>query len=797
MLSPRIPGCIIGRMPNAGPNHDAAPPSPFPGSNSTLLGKPLFLALALAVATFVAYIPAFRAGFIWDDDSWTTGCSQLLRDLSGLRSMWCHLTALQQYYPLTGTTFWLDYHLWGLWPLPYHVENVLLHTLAAILFWRLLCRLEVPGAWLAGAIFALHPVMVESAAWITERKNVLSLVLYLGALLVYGQRTSFWKAEDDSSHGAEHCPAHWGWYGLAWLLALGALLAKTTAFSLPAVVLLICWWKRGRIRWRGDMLPTAPFFVLAIGVGLVTAWLERTHVGANGPEWAIPFPERCLIAGRALVFYTGKLLWPANLCFVYPRWSLDAHSLPQWLYPCIAGGTVLGLWAASKRIGRGPAAAALFFVGTLFPVLGFMNAYFMRYSFVCDHWVYLPSLGPVALAAAGIATAFKWFRRRPAVLESTVCGTLLLVLAALTWRQGQLYRDSETLWRDTLTKNPRCSMAHNNLGLILMDQDRLPEAKEQGELSVLFNPQNAEAHSSLGLALARLGRQQEAIRHYQQALQIEPDLAEAHYNLALASARLGRLNDAIAHYEQALRLKPFIATAHNNLGNALLRTGNLQEAIRHYEQAVYLKPDFVEAHYNLGVALQKAGRLPEAIAQYKQVVRAKPDYEGLDMYLGYALLQQGESQEAIAYITRWLQIKPDDAEAHGNLGAALIAAGRPQEAAAHLERALRMRPDLAEAQNNLAWLLATLPPAQGGDRARAVNLAQQACQLTGDHSPGNLDTLAVAYAAAGRFEDAVATAQKAIALAQAAGETNLLKEIEARLELYRSGQPYRELANKP
>ena len=347
----------------------------------------------LVLLTVLAYFPAWRAKFVWDDDSWTTDIVGLLSTISGLWHIWCQPTALQQYYPLTGTTFWLDYHLWGFWTLPYHVENVLLHAMAALLFWRLLRRLRVPGDWLAAAIFALHPVMVESAAWITERKNVLSLVLYLGALLAYGRFNGFWKEENDPVTARIPPRRDWKAYALALVLFLGAMLAKTTAFSLPAVILLICWWKRGRIRWGADVLPTLPYFGLSMGLCGVTAWLESNHVGAKGPEWVISFGERSLIAGRAIWFYAEKLFWPSGLCFVYPRWHLNAGSMWQWVYPMSAVGTILSLWLMRGRIGRGPVAAALYFVGTLFPVLGFMNAYFMRFSFVCDHWVYLSSLG--------------------------------------------------------------------------------------------------------------------------------------------------------------------------------------------------------------------------------------------------------------------------------------------------------------------------------------------------------------------------------------------------------------------
>ena len=435
----------------------------------------LFSALLVA-GTFIAYLPALRGKFVWDDDAWTTGISLLLRDASGLWTMWRKLGALQQYYPLAGTTFWLDYKLWGFWTLPYHVENVLLHAFAALLFWRLLWRLQVPGAWLAGAIFALHPVMVESAGWITERKNVLSLVFYLGALLAYGRFARFWNADNHPAASTADSPARLrSAYWLAFLLFVAAELSKATAFSLPAVLLLVCWWKGGRIRWQADVLPTLPFFTAAISLGLVTAWVETNHLRASGPEWAFSLPERCLIAGRALWFYMGKLLWPGNLCFVYPQWRLNAGSFVQWLCPSTAVGVLLALWLMRRRIGRGPATAAFFFAGTLFPVLGFMNAYGMRYSFVWDHWVYLSSLGLIALGAA-LASAVVGRLRAPMLLYG-IAAVLLPVLGVLTWQQCRMYADLETLWRTTIARNPNCWMAQGNLGCALVGQKgRLDEA---------------------------------------------------------------------------------------------------------------------------------------------------------------------------------------------------------------------------------------------------------------------------------------------------------------------------------
>jgi tetratricopeptide (TPR) repeat protein len=732
--------------------------------------------------------------------------------------MWCQPTALQQYYPLSGTTFWLDYHLWGFWPLPYHVENVLLHAVSAVLFWQLLRRLETPGAWLAGAVFALHPVMVESAGWITERKNVLSLVFYLGALVAYGRFNSFWK-EDNGS------PArHGGAYVLALLLCLGALLAKTTAFSLPAVIVLIGWWKRGRVRWRDDVLPTLPMFALSIGFCLMTAWLEKTHVGAQGPDFALSFPERWLIAGRAPWFYIGKLLWPANLCFVYPRWQPDAGSWRPWLYPAATVGLLVALWLARRRMGRGPATAAFFFVGTLFPLLGFFNAYGMRYSFVWNHWVYLPSLGLIALAAALAARAAVALRAPRAVYG--VAAGVLVVLGVSTWRQARIYHDVKTLWGDTLMKNPRCWMAHNNLGDVLLQEGKGSEAKGELEQALRIKPDYAEGHYNLGNVFLQEGKVSEAKGELEQALRIRPAYAEAHYNLGNVFLQEGKVSNAIAQYEQALRIKPYLAEAHNNLGFALAQTGKTRDAIAHYQQALRIKPDYAEAHCNLGAALGQAGRMPEAIGhleralrikpeypeahgnlgtvylregkvsdaaeEFEQALRIKPEYYDAHNNLGDALVRLGRLPEAIVQYQQALQNNPGNADARSKLGAVLIATGHAQDARSQLEQALRINPDLIEAQNNLAWVLAILPPAEGGDPVRAVALAERACERSGNRAPRYLDTLAAAYAAAGRFEDAVATARNAIDLARSTGQAELVEEIEARLEVYRSGRAYRQ-----
>jgi Flp pilus assembly protein TadD len=627
--------------------------------------------LVLVAATVLAYVPALNGGFVWDDASWTLNLTRLFQNASGLWAIWVHPTALQQYYPLSATSFWLDYRFWKFWTLPYHVENVLLHALAAVLFWRLLLRLRMPGAGLAATLFALHPVMVESAAWITERKNVLSLVLCLAALLAYlrfardvtdeeGQVTVEKEAVSatDALPFPSHATCHAAlFYGLAFVLFLGALLAKTTAFSLPAVVLLLAWWRRGRLRWRADVLPTAPFFALAFGLCAVTAWMEKNHVGAHGPEFALTFAQRCLIAGQAFWFYLGKLFWPVHLCFVYPRWQPNPAVWWQWLYPVTAAGTLLALWLARKQIGRGPITALLFFVGTLFPLLGFMNAYGMRYSFVWDHWVYLSSLGPLALVAALVAE-----RRRLSALVYGFAIVVLPVLGFLTWREAGTFANMETLWRTTLARNPRCSMAQSNLGNLLFDEGKPVEAEVYYREALQINPDYAEAHSNLGIALAAQGKAAEALWHFERAIELNPDYAEGHYNLAVALAAQRKFAEAMQHYERAIQLKPDYAEAYDNLGIALAMQGRLADAVQDFDRAAQLQPRFAEAHYDLALALTTQERWAEAIQHFERAVQLKPDYALAQFNLGIALAHEGKPEEAIPHWEQALNL----ATAQGN-----------------------------------------------------------------------------------------------------------------------------------
>ena len=552
-----------------------------------------FFCLILAVVTMLAYQPAWNGGFIWDDDEYVAN-NELLTAPDGLRRIWFSLDAPSQYFPLVYTTFRIERALWGLHPFGYHWVNLLLHVVNALLVWRLLVRLKVPGAWLAAAIFALHPVQVESVAWITELKNVLMGFLFLLALLAWIEFLD------------ERTKRPWRFYVLALILYVLALSAKTTACTLPAALLLILWLQKKPIN-RERILQIAPFVLLGLGMGLVAIWWERYHQGTH-VRFVAPGPvERILIASRAVWFYLGKLIWPSNLTFIYPRWNIAPGKALDYIWLVAGAGLCAVIYFVRRYVGRGVEVAAAFFVATLSPVIGFIMLFTFRYTFVADHYQYLASIGPIALASAGVASLAGVFKgSRQLILCIALC--VIVTLAGLTWRQSAMYGDIETLWRTTLLRNPDCGMAYNNLGYTLYQANRIPEAMDMFKRALQINPDNDAAYYNVGNALVQRGRTSEAIDQYKQALRINPDFAKAHNNLANALLLLGRTSEAIDQYEQALRIKPNFAEAHGNLGAALAQAGRISEAIEQLKASLRINPSNIDARNNLTKleALQKA-----------------------------------------------------------------------------------------------------------------------------------------------------------------------------------------------
>ena len=613
--------------------------------------------MALVIVTLAVYFPVLRGGFVFDDDILITN-SSMVKAGDGLYRLW-FTTEAPDYYPLTSSLWWLEWRWWGDNATGYHMVNVLLHTINAILVWMILWRLKIPGAWLAGLAFAIHPVNVATVAWISEQKNTLSMLFYALTILLY---LRFDETRD------------WRWYGLSLAAFLLALFSKTAVVMLPVVLWGCVWWMRGRVTGK-DLLRSVPFFALSLVLGLVTMWYQYHMVWGKPVAGTDGFAYRLAAAGCAPWFYLGKALWPVNSMTAYPKWQIDASHWVSYLPGAALIACFLVFWWKRQTWGRPLLFGLGYFVVMLFPVLGLLKQGPYRLTFVADrwdHWQYFSMVGVVALAVAAVdelcrraGDRFRYWR--------TAAGTaVLMALAAATWSRSCVYADNETLWRDNVAKNPGAWLAHNNLGNALAQAGRVPEAIVQYEQALRTNPDLAEAHNNLGNLLMRSGRIPEAREHLEEALRIDPNLAEAHNNLGTALVQTGQIKDAIAHYERALRIQPEYAEAQYNLGLALEQVGKREDAIAHFEQALRINPDFAEAQYNLGTVLGQAGRMPEAIEHFEQALR----------------------------------IDPDLAEAHANLGNALAQVGRVPEAVVQYEQALRINPNLAGAQTALTRLQA-------------------------------------------------------------------------------------------
>lgn len=727
-----------------------------------------FFPLLLIAAVVVAYLPVWQAGFIWDDDAHVT--KPVLRSLQGLARIWIEPGASQQYYPVVHSVFWLEHRIWGAAPLGYHLVNVLLHAACALLLFKVLRRLEVPGAWLAAAIFALHPVHVETAAWVTELKNTLSGVCGLGMVLCYLKydRTQKWRP-----------------YAWALVLFLLGLLSKSVIASLPAALLVVFWWKRGRLSWKKDVLPLLPFFGVGIVSGLFTAWVEHRFIGANGSEFNFTVVERCLIAGRAVWFYLWTLIWPVNLTFIYPRWVVSQAVGWQYLFPLAGLAMAALLWRWRHR-SRAPLAAFLYFAGTLFPALGFVNVFPFRYSFVADHFQYLASIGPIALVAAGITLGLERWRGARRVIGAV----LLLVMAVLTWRQCRMYASLKTLWETTIQRNPECWMALSNLSAMTLADGLTDESLAQAQRALALKPDYREAYVNLGNALSMKGDAAAAIAAYQKALEIEPSFALAWNNFGILLLKEGRVDESVGHFQKALELDPALAVAHYGLGHALQLKGKRQEAIDHFQQALRIDQDYAVCWASLGAALQQQGQMDEAITQFQKALAIDPTLLQANVGLGELLLDKRRARESIVYFNAVLASQPGDAKARFNLGMALMQVGEIRDAIAQWRKARELAPSNPSAANQLSWVLATSPDASIRNGPEALELAALAVKLSSGHDPALLDTLAAAQAECGRFPEAQETIRRALDLAR--GDAALAADLQRRLALYAAQSPYRE-----
>lgn len=646
------------------------PPHPALPSRESRFGYPQRWMVVLVFAiTLLAYLPSYSGSFLWDDDGHIT--KPELRSIVGLVRIWTEPAATQQYYPLLHSAFWLEHHLWGDHPLGYRLFNVLLHASAACLFAALLRRLAVPGAWLAAFVFALHPVCVESVAWITEQKNTLSLVFYLAAAIAY-------LRFDDTRRPAS--------YILATGFFLASIFSKTVTVTLPAALLVVFAWRGGWTASRRQLAPLSLWLVLGLSAGVFTIWVERTLIGAQGEDFALSLAERGLLAGRVVWFYLGKLFWPADLIFIYPRWTVSSALVAQYAFP-VALVALLTVLAAQLPRTRGLLAASLLFVGTLAPALGFINIYPFIFSFVADHFQYHACLAVIAITCAGLTTLSVRF---PPFIVAIATLFLVTTLGLLTARHSKIFVSNLALFDATIRKNPASWMAYSNLGTVLNDKGEHATALHVLQKAHELRP-DAQAENNLGYTLTKVGRAHEGLAHLERALFLQPAFAEAHNNRGIALVALRQNVEAVAAFQTALNLRPNYAVARFHLGLATAHAGGSEEAIAHFERALQLDPAYADAELHWGIGLLLLKRFPEAVPHFERAIALRPDVPEYPEMYGRALANVGRTEEAIARYRAALAIAPDFADAHFNLGLALQEVGEFRAAAEHQAEAQRLR----------------------------------------------------------------------------------------------------------
>lgn len=654
---------------------------------------------ALFVACIIAYSPALEGGFVWDDDKYVSE-NPALRSLHGLHRVWFEVDATPQYYPLVFTVFWVEHQLWGLNPLGYHIVNVALHALCATMLWRVLRRLSVPGAGFAAAVFALHPVHVESVAWITECKNVLSGAFYLAAALAYlrfcGIGIGNSGAEDDRSDGMyveenDGCKgdgaggrakigpfAPYRLYFLSIALFACALLSKTVTCSLPAALLLVLWWKRDRLVWV-DVVRLLPMFAMGLAMGGLTSWVETSLVGARRVDWSVDALDRCLIAGRAFWFYLGKLVWPDPLIFIYPRWSIDSSALWQYAYPIAALGGLVALWIARRRTGRAIPVALFFFAGTLLPALGFFQVYFMRFSYVADHFQYLASIGPIALTCGLLAKTAERFAAFDADRSSN--------LGRVT---------GGAMGERAIGKSVDQTDHATSRGLKPAVQKKVPTPADTRSVLKSADGKRVLTSAARGAVGRSQGRAASAGR-----LPIVLGVLV----LAILGLRTWAQSTAYVTAEvlwlDTLSKNPAAWIAHNNLGMIRKSRGEVAAAAAGFVEAIRLNPRCDDAHINLGVIHAEGGRFDEASACFREGLRHSPASFGAYRNLGSVMLMQGRFEDAERAYRKALSIRPYDADAHTELGSVLYQTGRHAAAADEWLTALRIDPGHVAARR---WL---------------------------------------------------------------------------------------------
>ena len=747
----------------------------------------LGVCIFLAAIIWLVFGQTLRFGFVnFDDDDYVYQNVIVQKGLTFPGVIWAftHFHA-SNWHPLTWLSHMLDCQLYGLNAGGHHLTNVLLHTVTVILLFLVLRRMTgfLWRSAFVAAVFAIHPLRVESVAWVAERKDVLSglfFVLTIGAYVRY------------ASH-----PWSPGRYGLVVLCFALGLMCKPMLVTLPVVLLLLDYWPLNRLATNAG---TEPVFQLAGRkipkrlvieklplLGLTAASCVITVFAQTKAIQPLEKLSLSLRAGNALISYMaylGQTLWPAGLAVLYPFKAASVNGANVTLSLVALAGISLGVFVL-RRDRPYFLTGWLWYLIMLVPVIGIVQVGVQGRA---DRYTYLPQIGLELLLTWAMADICAAWRYRRAALSS-FAAVILVILIGCARVQASYWRNSETLWTHTLACTSDNAEAHNNLGVVLFQKGDVDEAIVQYQKALEIHPGYADAHNNFGNALFQQGKVEDAMAEYQKALQINPNLAKAYYNRGAALFQQDKVDEAIVQYRKAVQINHEDSEANNNLGNALLHQGKADEAIAYFQKALQIQPDFTEARYNLGTALLQQGNAGEAVAQYQKVLQLKPDYAEAHNNLGNALFEEGNVDGAIGQYQEALQLKPDYAEACYNLGNVFGQKGNLDEATVYYQKALQIHPNYVQALNNLAWILATRPQAAQRSGKQAVELARRANQLTRDNNPIVLGTLAAAYAENGRFPEAVEAARHALKLAETQSNSNLANAIRSQLKLYEAGLP--------
>jgi protein O-mannosyl-transferase len=715
-----------------------------------------FVLLFLAVITLAVYGQTLRYEFVdYDDSAYVYENPVVQKGLTWAGLHWA-LTygEIGHWHPLTWLSHMLDCQIYGLNAGGHHLTNVLLHTASVLILFLVLRRMTgvVWRSAFVAAVFAVHPLRVESVAWVSERKDVLSGFFFMLTLWAYVH----YVCQTQSARSMVR-------YGAVVIFFALGLLSKDMLVTLPFVLLLLDYWPFKRF---SDFTPEIllrlviekiPLFMLAAASCVATA-LVPEKLGAN---LHLPFALRMENGVVCYVTYLWQMVYPSGLACLYPN---PTGLLPLWRVFGALGLllAISGVALIARKSSPWLIVGWLWYLGMMVPVIGIVQISFYAHA---DRYTYLPQIGIyIAITWAAGEFAEKWQVSR-AVLGSLMAG-VITVLMVCAWNQTAYWKNGVTLWSHALA----CT------------------------------PDNAYARYGLGDALAREGQLGAAIVEYQKALAINPNYADPYNNLGDALAQKGQVDAAIVEYQKALAINPNYAQACNNLGNALVQKGQLNEAIIEYQKALAIDPNFADPYCDLGNALAQKGQLDEAIIEYQKALAINPNNAQACNDFGIALAQKGQVDEAIAEYQKALAINPNNADLYDNLGIAEFQKGEMDVAIIQFQKALVVQPDYVTAQNNLAriaWVLATSSNPSLRNGTKAVELAQQIDQLTGGSNPMMAATVAAAYAETGKFTEAISNAQRALQLASSQNNAALMAALQAQLKCYQTGSPFRDSGTTP